>query len=255
MYALKFAHLLKEKTQAEVYNFYIDMRCFGKGYEEFYDRLLEEGVRFIRGKAASVTDFPLDETEVGKLIIRAEDTLLGQVRRVPVDMVVLCTGLEPATGSDELARLFHISRSPDGFFLEKHPKLAPMATPTDGIFIAGACQGPKDIPDAVAQASGAAGQVLSMMGKGEIEIESATCYVEEARCAGCRVCNTLCPMSAISFDEARKKTSINDVLCKGCGTCAAACPSAAIVARHFTDAQILAEIKGALYDVPAEVRA
>ena len=249
MYALKFAHLIKEKTDAEVYSFYIDMRCFGKGYEEFYQRLLEEGVRFIRGKAALITDFALDDTEVGKLVIRAEDTLLGQVRRVPVDMVVLCTGLEPAEGVDEIAHLFHISRSPDGFFLEKHPKLAPVSTPTDGVFIAGACQGPKDIPDTVAQASGAAAQVLSMMGKGEIEVEAATCYVEEELCAGCRVCNTLCPMDAISFNEEKKKTSINDVLCKGCGTCAAACPSVAIVPRHFTDAQMLAEIEGALYDV------
>jgi heterodisulfide reductase subunit A len=135
--------------------------------------------------------------------------------------------------------------------LEKHPKLAPVSTATDGVFIAGACQGPKDIPDTVAQASGAAAQVLSMMGRGEIEVEAATCYVEEARCAGCRVCNTLCPMDAISFNEEMKKTSINDVLCKGCGTCAAACPSVAIVPRHFTDTQMLAEIEGALYDVRA----
>ena len=251
MYALKFAHLVKEKTTAEVYNFYIDMRCFGKGYEEFYQRLLEEDVRFIRGRAASVSDMALSDAEKGKLIVRVEDTLVGEVRRVPLDMVVLATGLEAAADSYDVAHTFAISRGKDGFFLEKHPKLAPVSTPTDGIFIAGACQGAKDIPDTVAQASGAAAQALSLMGKGQIQVDSATCMVLSEMCAGCRICNTLCPMSAISFDETNKKTVINDVLCKGCGTCAAACPSAAIVARHFTDEQIYAEIQGVLYDVRA----
>jgi heterodisulfide reductase subunit A len=250
MYALKFAHLIKEKTEAEVYNFYIDMRCFGKGYEEFYHRLLEEEVRFIRGRAASVSDFPLNDNEKNKLIIRVEDTLIGQVRRIPVDMVVLATGLEPVTEAAELARTFHISCG-NGFFTERHPKLAPVSTPTDGIFIAGACQGPKDIPDTVAQASAAASQVQSLMARGEIEVESATSMVDEQKCAGCRICNTLCSLSAISFDEERHISVINDVLCKGCGTCAAACPSAAIIARHFTDEQLFAEIEGALYDVRA----
>ncbi len=248
MYALKFAHLIKEKTGAEVYNFYIDMRCFGKGYEEFYHRLLEEEVRFIRGRAASVSDFPLNEKEVGKLVIRVEDTLIGQVRRIPVDMVILATGLEPAEDAQRLARTFHISCG-DGFFTERHPKLAPVQTPTDGIFIAGACQGPKDIPDTVAQASAAASQVQALFSRGEIEVESATSVVDPARCAGCRICNTLCSLGAISFDSDKNVSMINDVLCKGCGTCAAACPSAAITARHFTDEQLLAEIEGALYDV------
>jgi heterodisulfide reductase subunit A len=248
MYALKFAHLIKEKTEAEVYNFYIDMRCFGKGYEEFYHRLLEEEVRFIRGRAASVSDFALDEKEKGKLIVRVEDTLIGQVRRIPVDMVVLATGLEPGEDAQKLARTFHISCG-DGFFTERHPKLAPVSTPTDGIYIAGACQGPKDIPDTVAQASAAASQVQVLMSKGEIEVESATSVVDGEICAGCRICNTLCSLSAISFDEEKHISVINDVLCKGCGTCAAACPSAAITARHFTDEQLFAEIEGALYDL------
>jgi heterodisulfide reductase subunit A2 len=250
MYALKFAHLIKEKTGAEVYNFYIDMRCFGKGYEEFYHRLLEEQVRFIRGRAASVSDFALNEKEVGKLIVRVEDTLIGQVRRIPLDMVVLANGLDPAEDAAQLARTFHISCG-GGFFMERHPKLAPVSTPTDGIYIAGACQGPKDIPDTVAQASAAASQVQALMSKGEIEVESATSIVEEAKCAGCRICNTLCSLNAISFDEVKKISVINDVLCKGCGTCAAACPSAAIIARHFTDEQLFREIEGVLHDVRA----
>jgi heterodisulfide reductase subunit A-like polyferredoxin len=248
MYALKFAHLIKEKTSAEVYNFYIDMRCFGKGYEEFYHRLLEEEVRFIRGRAASVSDFPLNESEKGKLVVRVEDTLIGEVRRIPVDMVVLATGLEPGEDAARLARVMHISCG-DGFFTERHPKLAPVSTPTDGIFIAGACQGPKDIPDTVAQASAAASQVQILMSRGVIDVEAATSFVDEAKCAGCRICNTLCPLSAITFNEERNLSVINDVLCKGCGTCAAACPSAAIVARHFTDEQLFAEIEGVLYDV------
>jgi heterodisulfide reductase subunit A len=177
-----------------------------------------------------------------------EDTLIGEVRRIPVDMVVLATGLEPGEDAARLARIMHISCG-DGFFTERHPKLAPVSTPTDGIFIPGACQGPKDIPDTVAQASAAASQVQILMSRGVIDVEAATSFVEEAKCAGCRICNTLCPLSAISFNEERNLSVINDVLCKGCGTCAAACPSAAIVARHFTDEQLFAEIEGALYDV------
>lgn len=251
MYALKFAHLIKERTDAEVYNFYIDMRCFGKGYEQFYNRLLEEDVRFVRGRAASITDFPLNEEEKGKMIIRVEDTLIGETRRIPVDMVVLATGLEAQADVAKTARLFNISVGKDGFFIEKHPKLAPVSTATDGIYIAGACQSPKDIPDSVAQASGAAAQVLSMLARGKIEIEAATSEVIESLCAGCRICNTLCPYSAIRFDEQKKVSIINEALCKGCGTCAAACPSAAILAKHFTDQQILSEIEGVLHDVRA----
>lgn len=250
MFALKFAHLIKEKTGADVYNFYIDMRCFGKGYEEFYHRLLEEEVRFIRGRAASVSDFPLNEKEVGKLIVRVEDTLIGQVRRIPVDMVILASGLEPTEDAALVARTFNISCG-DGFFTERHPKLAPVSTATDGIFIAGACQGPKDIPDTVAQAGAAASAVQSLISKGEIEVESAISVVDAEKCAGCRICNTLCSLSAISFDGEKNISVINDVLCKGCGTCAAACPSAAIIARHFTDEQIFAEMEGVLHDVRA----
>jgi len=250
MYALKFAHLIKEKTGADVYNFYIDMRCFGKGYEEFYHRLLEEDVRFIRGRAAAITDFPFNEQEVGKLIIRVEDTLIGQVRRIPVDMAILATGLEPAADATDVAHTFNISCGA-GFFTERHPKLAPVSTPTDGIFIAGTCQGPKDIPDTVAQAGAAASAVQSLISRGEIEVESATSIVDPEKCSGCRICNTLCSLSAITFDDEKKVTVINDVLCKGCGTCAAACPSHAIQARHFTDEQLFSEIEGVLYDVRA----
>lgn len=246
MYALKFAHLVKEKTGAEVYDFYIDMRSFGKGYEEFYNRLLKEGVRFIRGKAAQVSNEPIFPEEEGKLIIRCEDTLMGRVRRIPVDMVVLCAAIEPGDDSAAVARLVQISQSRDGFFAEKHPKLAPVSTPSDGIFIAGCCQGPKDIPDTVAQASGAAAQSMSLAARGAIEIESATSEITKELCTGCRMCNDLCPYHAIEYLADEKISKVNEALCKGCGTCAAACPSSAIAAKQYNDAQVMAEIGGVL---------
>ncbi len=246
MYALKYGHLIKEKTSAEVYDYYIDMRCFGKGYEEFYQRLSEEGMKFIRGKVGEVTDQTVSDEEMGKLVVVAEDTLLGVITRVPVDMVILCVALEPHPDAENVARLFNISRGTDGFFLEKHPKLDPVATTTDGIFVVGCAQGPKDIPDTVAQASAAAARVLALISKGEIEIEAATAVIDESICSGCGICNSLCPYSAISFDEEKKVSRINDALCKGCGTCVAACPSDAITGKHFTTEQITAEIEGVL---------
>jgi len=172
----------------------LTFRCFGKGYEEFYNRLQEEGVNFIRGRAAEVTGLAETLEEEGKLIVLCEDTLIGRQRRIPVDMVVLSNALEPRADAVETAKLFSLSRSADGFFLERHPKLDPVATMTDGIFIAGCCQGPKDIPDTVAQASAAAARVLSMISKGEVEIEAATSVVDEELCSGCKTCIELCPV-------------------------------------------------------------
>jgi heterodisulfide reductase subunit A len=246
MYALKYSHLIKERAEADVYQMYIDMRCFGKGYEEFYDRVSNEGANFIRGKVAKVTDEAVNEEEKGKLIAVVEDTLLGSMLRVPVDMVILATALEPREDAAEVAKLFGISRSADGFFLERHPKLDPVATMTDGVFIAGCCQGPKDIPDTVAQASAAAARVLALIAKGRVELEAATAVVDEEKCSGCRICTLLCPYSAISFIEDEKVSRINEALCKGCGTCVAACPSGAITHKQFTTEEIAAEIEGVL---------
>ena len=246
MHALKYSHLIKEKIGAEVYQMYIDMRCFGKGYEEFYKRLAEEEVRFIRGKVAEVTDRAVTEEEKGKLVVVAEDTLMVNIVRLPVDMVILCVALEAQPDAEAVARLFNISRSADGFFLERHPKLDPIATMTDGIFVAGCCQGPKDIPDTVAQASAAAARALAMISRGKVEVEAATAEINEELCSGCRICNALCPFSAITFDEDKKVSRINEVLCKGCGVCVAACPSSAITGKHFTTDQIMAEIEGVL---------
>ncbi len=247
MYSLKYSHLIKERIEdAEVYQFYIDMRCFGKGYEEYYERLSSEGVTFIRGKVGKVTNRALTDEEKGKLVVVAEDSLMSALIRVPVDMVVLSTALEPRSDAEAVARLFNISRSADGFFLERHPKLDPVATTTGGTFIAGCAQGPKDIPDTVAQASAAAARTLAMISKGKVEIEAITAVINEELCSGCKVCNLLCPYSAISFDEEKRVSRVNEALCKACGICVVACPSAAITGRHFTTEQIMAEIEGVL---------
>jgi heterodisulfide reductase subunit A-like polyferredoxin/ferredoxin len=246
MYSLKFAHLIKEKTDAEVFEFYIDMRTFGKGYEEFYDRLLEEGVFFIRGRGAEVTDVAERPEEEGKLVVCCEDTLIGAYRRVPVDMVILATGLEPREDADVVRRTFGIGCGAEGFFQEKHAKLAPVSTTTDGVFLAGACQGPKDIPDSVAQGSAAAAQALVLMDKGLVEIEPITAVIDENVCCGCKICIGLCPYTAISFDEEKKVSVVNEALCKGCGTCVAACTTGAANQRHFKNEQIMAEIEGVL---------
>jgi heterodisulfide reductase subunit A len=246
MYALKYSHLIKEKTEADVYQMYIDMRCFGKGYEEFYERLSQEEVSFIRGKVAQVTNRALSDEEKGKLVVVVEDTLLGTMVRVPVDMVILCTALEAKSDAENVARLFNISRSADGFFLERHPKLDPVATTTDGLFVVGCAQGPKDIPDTVAQASAAAARLLAMISKGTVAIEAAVAVIDEEQCSGCKICSFLCPFGAISFDDEKQVSRVNEALCKGCGVCVAACPSGAITGKHFTTEQIMAEVEGVL---------
>lgn len=249
MYSLKLAHLIKEHTDAQVYNFYIDMRTPGKGYEEFYDRLLKEGVQFIRGRVAEVTDWAMTKEEEGKLVMRVEDTLAGFVRRIPVDMVVLSVGIEPHRDAQDVRRMFNMSCSSEGFFLERHPKLAPVETATDGVFLAGCCQGPKDIPDTVAQAGAAAAQALALIDTGYVEMEPNTAYIIEEECSGCKSCIPLCPYSAISFLEDLRKARINEALCKGCGTCVAACPSGSIRQNLFEDDQIFSEIEEVLANV------
>ncbi|OIP26198.1 MAG: hypothetical protein AUK00_05020 [Dehalococcoidia bacterium CG2_30_46_9] len=246
MYALKHSHLIKEKTNAEVYQIFTDIRCFGKDYEDFYQRLVHEGVNFVRGKVQHITSTNGKEADKGRLTITAEDPDNGKVTQVVADMVVLCTAIEAQQDVEKVARTFSISRKADGFFLERHPKMDPVATMTDGIYIAGCCQGPKDIPDTVSQASAAAAQVLVLITKGKVELEANTAVIDEAHCSGCLTCNLLCPYSAITFDEKKKVSSINEALCKGCGVCVAACPSGAITGRHFTTQQIMAEIEGVL---------
>jgi len=245
LYSLKLAHLIHERTQAQIYNFYIDMRTPGKSMEEFYNRIAEEGVQMIRGKVADVYPDPSDGA-TGRLIVQAEDTLMGRILKIPVDMVVLSVGMEPHPEAENIRRMFNMSCSSEGWFLERHPKLAPVTTFTDGIFIAGCCQGPKDIPDSVAQAGAAAAEAFSLIDKGVIEQEPNTAYIVETDCSGCKSCIPLCPYTAIAFLEDKKKANINEALCKGCGTCVASCPSGSIKQNLFEDEQIYSEIDGLL---------
>jgi heterodisulfide reductase subunit A len=240
MVSLKLAHLVHDKTAARVYNFYIDMRSGGKGYEEFYKRLQQEGTVFINGRPAEILP------EDGKLAVYVEDRALGRQLRVPVDMVILAIAMQPRHDARAVARLFGVSCDADGWFRERHPKLDPVATLTDGVFIAGCAQGPRDIPDSVAQGSAAAARVLSFIRRGEVTMEAATALVDEMMCVGCGQCVRACPYSAIEFLEDRRVARVVEALCKGCGTCAATCPSKAVGLRHFTDRQLISELLGAM---------
>ena len=246
MQSLKFAHLVHEKTDAEVYECYIDIRTPAKGYEEFYQRLLEEGTHFIRGKVAEVSNAPRAPEEEGKLVVQVEDTLIGKQRRIPVDMVILSAALEPRHDAKEVARLFGISCSADGWYIERHPKLDPVATMTDGVYIAGVVQGPKDIPASVAQGAAAAARALGKIQQKEVAMEPVRASIDADKCSGCRICNDLCPFSAILFHEDKMVSEVNPALCQGCGTCVAACPAGAISGTGFSNEQILAQIDGLL---------
>jgi heterodisulfide reductase subunit A len=254
MYALKYSHLIKEKVgrDTKVYDFYIDMRCFGKGYEEFYRRCQEEGVTFIRGKVAEVTDEPLQSEEEGKLIAVGEDTLLGKRIRIPVEMVILCTAIQARSNAAEVGRIFGVSQGSDGFFIEAHPKLGPLNTASEGIFLAGCCQKPMDIPDAVAQASGAAAKSLALATCGQVEIPPTTSWIDPDICIGCQVCIDLCPYSAITFNLRSGVSEINPAMCKGCGSCSGFCPSGAATSRHYMSRQLFAEIDG-IFDAEAMI--
>jgi heterodisulfide reductase subunit A len=237
MYIAKQAHLLKERMpDARITVFYMDVRAFGKGYEEFYDRVKQEGIIYRRGNPSEIY------REGDKLIVRVEDTLLGEVIEHKTDCVVLGTGLVPSRDNKLLASLLKLSLSPDRFFLEAHPKLRPVDSTIDGVYLAGTCQGPKDIPDTVAQAKGAAASVIALLNKDEITIEPIVAEVSEERCSGCHICEGLCPYQALIFNPEKKVMVVESVLCKGCGVCFSACPSGAITLKHYTKEETLAQI-------------
>jgi len=253
MHSLKHAIMLKEKYRddIEVYILYIDMRTPFKGYEEFYARAREMGVKFIRGKPSEIIEDP----ETKNLYIRVEDMALGEVMEIEAEMVVLATSAIPADGAEEIAKILNIPRGSDGFFMESHPKLKPIDTPVDGVFLAGACQGPKDIPYSVAQGSGAAARAATILSKEKWQIEPIIAVVDPEKCRNtrvkCGICAQKCPYGAIRVAE-KEPAEVITAMCHGCGTCAAECPADAITQMHFTDAQIFAQIKAALEDNPED---
>ncbi|MBA7579076.1 Ferredoxin-type protein NapF [subsurface metagenome] len=240
MYAMKQARQFKEKhPDSEVYILYIDIRAFGKGYEEFYEIASREyGINFIRGRVGEVT-----QKSDGGLTIRGTDTLLAEKYRIDVDMLILSSGIEARADTAEFGKLFGVQTTEDGWYMEAHPKLRPVDSLSDGIFFAGTCQAPRDIPDSVAQAKAAASSAHNFMAKGEVEIDPYNAFVRDELCSGCRSCVSLCPYTAIKFNEETLKSEISPVKCKGCGTCASSCPSNAIFQNHFSKVQIMNEIR------------
>ena len=239
MYTAKQAHMVRDKyPDSKIAVYFTDVRAFGKGFEEFYNRVKDEDVEYRRREL----DDPIQVVgNEGGVIVKAEGH-----PDIHADLVVLATGLIPRKDNKELARKLNISLSADGFLLEAHPKLRPLDTFTDGIFIAGCCQSPKDISDTVAQASGAAVRAAAPLAQGKALVEAITATINDDLCSGCRICEKLCAYSALEFSSEDKIMKINDVLCKGCGSCAAACPTGAITMKHYSNKQVLAQIGGIL---------
>ncbi len=248
MTALKYAHEVKSALPGSyVSDVYIDMHAFGKGCEDFYRRSAEVKTLFLMyGKGEHPVVRRADPGDDCEMLIVVDEQLSGEQIELPADLIILMVGMEPREDAEAVTHLVNISQDKDGWFIESHPKLDPVATTTDGIYIAGACQAPKDIPDSVAQARAAAGRILGKISRGKLEIDAMFAAVDEELCSGCRVCNEICPYSAIEFDAEKKRSHVISALCKACGACVATCPSAAIKARHFTDQQIFAEIAGVL---------
>jgi heterodisulfide reductase subunit A-like polyferredoxin len=237
MYTAKQSRLVKEllpKTDVTV--FYMDVRTFGKGAEEFYDEARAKGVLYRRGNVSEIL------RRGDRVVLVGEDTLQGRPFEVEADLVVLAVGMECRSDVADVSTLLKLPRSSDGFFLELHPKLRPVDTAVDGVFLAGCCQGPKDIPDTISQAKAAASSALIPLIRGTVPAESATAVVDPELCAGCGMCVEVCPYGAPALEPLWGVSRINDVLCKGCGTCAVTCPSKAIRLQHFTAKQILAQV-------------
>jgi heterodisulfide reductase subunit A len=242
MYTAKQAHMVRDKIpDADLTVYYTDVRAFGKGFEEFYNRVKGENVIYRRREL----DDPIEVVgRGGKAVVKAKG-----YSDIVADLVVLAIGLVPRGDSKELARVLNINQSSDGFLLEAHPKLRPVDTFTDGIFLAGCCQSPKDVPDTVSQASGAASRACDILSKKQLLIEATIARVDEALCRGCGFCVDACPYKAIElvevdqFGHIVKVARVNEALCKGCGSCSAACLNGAIGHLGFTDEQLLAAIK------------
>jgi heterodisulfide reductase subunit A len=255
MATLKQAILTREHLGRNV-NIYVcfnDMRAFGKGYDEFYRRARDLDINFVAGLPSDIR-YDTD----GTLHFDVYDKGTNKLLELRPDLVILANGLVPNRDLGKIGELFHVSRSADGFLLEAHPKLRPLESAVSGIFLAGACQGPKDIPDTVAQASGAAAKVIDLLASGEIELEPLKAVVDGDLCSGCRICESVCPFLAVEMktekmDKKEKlKADIVEAMCQGCGLCVAACPTGAIKMRHYTDEQVLAQVQAACTEKEAK---
>jgi len=242
MNTIKDALLIKEHwPETEIYVYYVDIRAYGKGFEDLYKRARKEDVHFIRGLPSEIWE----DRKTHHLWLTGENTLLKEVYKTNVEMVILSVGLEPRVDSEAVQRLLTLSKTPDGFFMEAHPKLRPVDAPTGGIFLAGCAESPKDIKDSVTQASAAAARASILMAKGKVTVEAITSELIPDACTGCQMCVKVCPFNAISFIKESKKVDLVEAACSGCGTCSAECPFNAINMRHFTDDQIFAQIDAA----------
>jgi heterodisulfide reductase subunit A len=241
MYTAKQAIMLKEHDPSvQCYVFYIDVRTGGKDFEEFYLRAIDEfGVTYIKGRPSKIYQ------DGKKLVVLGDDALMGRPIELPVDMVVLATGMEANTGAEEMAQTMKLSYNAYKFLVEAHPKLRPVETQTDGMFVAGACVGPRDIPESVAHGGAAAAKVAALFSQDELTTDPTTARVNSARCIGWLVCVDICPFKAIDTELTRDKrivAVVNESLCKGCGLCMVGCRPKAVDLRGFTSQQILEEV-------------
>ncbi len=249
MYATKLSQLITHMAamagkEKDIYVFYTDMRTFGKGYEEYYKNTMKMGVKFVRGRPAEITEDP----ETKKVTIKVEDTLTRNIMESEFDTVVLSVGLQLSAGGSRIAEILKIPKSSDGFLQEAHPKFRPVDTQTEGVFIAGTAQGPKDIPDTVAQASATAARAMRLMVKGYMESEPVKAFVYKDKCDGCGICVDSCPASALKMvsKEGKSIVEVNESICRGCGLCIGTCHTDALDLKMFTTDQLLGEIRGAL---------
>jgi len=242
MNTIKDSLLIKEHwPNTKIYVYYVDIRAYGKGFEDLYKRARKEGVLFVRGLPTEI----VENRKTHDLWLVGENTLLREVYKKKVGIVILSIGIQPRQDSDAIQRLCTLSRTPDGFFMEAHPKLRPVDAPTGGVFLAGCAESPKDIKDSVTQASAAAARASILMAKGKVTVEAITSRLIPENCTGCQMCAKVCPFNAITVVPELKKVELIEAACSGCGTCSAECPFNAITMRHFTDAQVLAQIDAA----------
>ena len=250
MNTIKDTLMLKEHyPDMEVKVFYIDIRAFGKGFEDLFQRSKGKGVKYIRGLPGDVQENP----ESQDLILFVENTSTDRLERHHAEMVVLSQGLVPSMDMDKIQEILALQKTSDGFYLEAHPKLQPVDSASGGIFFAGTAESPKDIKDAVTQASAAAARAARVMSPGKITVEAITSRVDEDKCTSCGICAKVCPYNAITVDKKNKRPAVViEAACAGCGTCAAECPSDAIDMNHFSDTQILSQVHAILDKDPKE---